>query len=83
MTDAERDAVRARDRAYRATRKEKDRQYRESRKAELAKAQHERYMRAKAQKRKKDPIAAARRLAERAEQLAQKGYKGKLCKGGI
>ncbi len=78
MTDAERERVRARDRAYRASRKERDQAYREENRERIAAMRREQYLRAKAQKRKRDPIAAARRLAERAAQRVKRGYAGEL-----
>lgn len=81
MTDAERERVKARDRAYRASRKAKDREYLDRNKERIAKVRREAYLRRKAAKKKRDPIAAAKRLAEKAAKAAEAvrmGYTGRL-----
>ena len=78
LTDAQREVVRSRDRAYRATRKAQDAAYREKNREHRAKMAHEAYLRRKAAKKVRDPIAAAKRLATKAEQIAKQGYSGRL-----
>jgi hypothetical protein len=78
MTDAERKAIRAKDRAYRAKRKTKDREYRERNRERIRQLAREAYIKRKARRKKRDPIAAARRLYRRADQIAHQGYAGVL-----
>jgi len=85
MTPADREAKRAKDRVYRATRKAQDASYRKENRERIQKLARESYLRRK--KPKRDPIAAAKRLAAKAAAVARgvlkNGYEGPLRPNGF